>query len=174
MRHFISQPQGLLRFLNALDMDLSMAHMNLLDEEVSFVSRFYTPQLQLSELAKRVLKEIQTEDIPTLEREFNENTIVKKANNTLMRVQAPRIYMMLQTIVLESYALVNCFVENPQLLKYITPEDLHIARSNLNYVADYLSKYDEYNSVVLDLRELDICFGSLELQLPLVKSEVDV
>ncbi|AIK69456.1 hypothetical protein P108_0009 [Staphylococcus phage P108] len=53
MNNFIPQPQGLLRFLNALDTDLTSSHMNLLDEEVSFVSKFYTPQLQLSELAKK-------------------------------------------------------------------------------------------------------------------------
>ncbi|WBF81258.1 hypothetical protein FMLHJGGC_00207 [Staphylococcus phage BSwM-KMM1] len=68
MNNFIAQPQGLLRFLNALDTDLTSSHMNLLDEEVSFVSRFYTPQLQLSELAKTVLTSIKTDDIPVLER----------------------------------------------------------------------------------------------------------
>src|SRR5699024_6996871 len=90
--NFIPQPQGLLRFLNALDTDLTASNMNLLDEEVSFVSKFYTPQLQLSELAKKVLTNLKTDDIPVLEREFNDNTIIHKANNTLLKVQAPRMY----------------------------------------------------------------------------------
>lgn len=173
MNNFISQPQGLLRFLSGLDTELTTSHMNLLDEEVSFVSEFYTPQLQLSELAKKKLVEIQTDDVPVLEREFNENTIVHKANNTLLRVQAPRMYLILQSIVLEAYAIVNCFVESPQSLKYLTEEDVSIVRANVNYVADYLSDYDEYNSVVLDLRDLDLCFGSIELQLPLIKKEAN-
>lgn len=174
MNNFISQPQGLLRFLNGLDTELTTSHMNLLDEEVSFVSKFYTPQLQLSELAKQKLIEIQTEDVPVLEREFNDNTIVHKANDTLLRVQAPRMYLILQSIVLEAYAIVNCFVESPQSLKYLTEEDVSIVRSNVNYVADYLSDYDEYNSIVLDLRDLELCFGSIELQLPLIKKEANV
>ena len=174
MDNFIPQPQGLLRFLNALDTDLTSSHMNLLDEEVSFVSKFYTPQLQLSELAKKVLTNLKTDDIPVLEREFNDNTIIHKANNTLLKVQAPRMYMILQSIVLEAYAIVNCFVENPSSLKYLTEEDISITRENLNYVADYLGNYDDYNSVVLDLRDLDLCFSAIELQLPLIKKEANV
>ena len=133
MNNFIPQPQGLLRFLNALDTDLTSSHMNLLDEEVSFVSKFYTPQLQLSELAKKVLTNLKTDDIPVLEREFNDNTIIHKANNTLLKVQAPRMYMILQSIVLEAYAIVNCFVENPSSLKYLTEEDRKSTRLNSSH-----------------------------------------
>src|SRR5699024_9484336 len=148
MNNFIPQPQGLLRFLNALDTDLTSSNMNLLDEEVSFVSKFYTPQLQLIELAKKVLTNLKTHDKPEL-----------------LKVQAPRMYLILQSIVLEAYAIVNCFVENPSSLKYLTEEDISITRENLNYVADYLGNYDDYNSVVLDLRDLDLCFSAIELQL---------
>lgn len=172
MNNYIPQPQGLLRFLNGLDLDMSYTHMNLLDEEVPFVSKFYTPQIQLSELARIKLKEIKSTDIPTLERTFNNNTIVNKVEQTSLKLQSPRMYLIMQSIVMEAYAIVNCFVESPEYLKYLTEKDVAIVRSNVNYVADYLSDYEEYNSIVLDLRDLDLCFGSLELQLPLIKSEV--
>lgn len=172
MNNYIAQPQGLLRFLNGLDLDMNNTRMNLLDENVQFVSRFYTPHIQLSELALMKLKEIKSDDIPTLERQFNENTIVVKTESSDLKLQSPRMYNILQTIVLESYAIVNCFVESPDSLRYLTEDDLRITRQNINYVADYLSDYYEYNSIVLDLRDLDLCFGSLELQLPLIKKEV--
>lgn len=89
----------------------------------------------------------------------------------MLKVQAPRIYFILQTIIMESYAIVNCFVENIDSIVYLTERDVKIARENLNYVADYLSDYEEYSSIVTDLRELDICFGYIELQLPLIKKE---
>ncbi len=41
-----------------------------------------------------------------------------------------------------------------------------ITRENINYIADFLSDYDEYRSVITDLRELEICFGYLEYQPP--------
>lgn len=171
MRHEIYQTASLLRFLNNINLNNTNIQYNLLDENIGFVSRYYTPNIQLSELAQRVLNDIQHNNIKTAEKDLNKNSIVNKIDKTMLKVQAPRIYFILQTIIMESYAIVNCFVENIDSLVYLTERDVKIARENLNYVADYLSDYEEYSSVVTDLRELDICFGYIELQLPLIKKE---
>ena len=156
MRHEIYQTASLLRFLNNINLNSTNIQYNLLDENIGFVSRYYTPNIQLSE---------------TAEKDLNKNSIVNKIDKTMLKVQAPRIYFILQTIIMESYAIVNCFVENIDSIVYLTERDVKIARENLNYVADYLSDYEEYSSIVTDLRELDICFGYIELQLPLIKKE---
>lgn len=171
MRHEIYQTASLLRFLNNINLNNTNIQYNLLDERIGFVSRYYTPNIQLSELAQRVLNDIQHNNIKTAEKDLNKNSIVNKIDKTMLKVQAPRIYFILQTIIMESYAIVNCFVENIDSIVYLTERDVKIARENLNYVADYLSDYEEYSSVVTDLRELDICFGYIELQLPLIKKE---
>lgn len=171
MRHEIYQTASLLRFLNNINLNNTNIQYNLLDDRIGFVSRYYTPNIQLSELAQRVLNDIQHNNIKTAEKDLNKNSIVNKIDKTMLKVQAPRIYFILQTIIMESYAIVNCFVENIDSLVYLTERDVKIARENLNYVADYLSDYEEYSSVVTDLRELDICFGYIELQLPLIKKE---
>lgn len=171
MRHEIYQTASLLRFLNNINLNSTNIQYNLLDENIGFVSRYYTPNIQLSELAQRVLNDIQHNNIKTAEKDLNKNSIVNKVDKTMLKVQAPRIYFILQTIIMESYAIVNCFVENIDSIVYLTERDVKIARENLNYVADYLSDYEEYSSVVTDLRELDICFGYIELQLPLIKKE---
>lgn len=171
MRHEIYQTASLLRFLNNINLNNTNIQYNLLDERIGLVSRYYTPNIQLSELAQRVLNDIQHNNIKTAEKDLNKNSIVNKIDKTMLKVQAPRIYFILQTIIMESYAIVNCFVENIDSLVYLTERDVKIARENLNYVADYLSDYEEYSSVVTDLRELDICFGYIELQLPLIKKE---
>lgn len=171
MRHEIYQTASLLRFLNSINLSNINIQNNLLDERIGFVSRYYTPNIQLSELAQRVLNDIQHNNVKTAEKDLNKNSIVNKVDKTMLKVQAPRIYFILQTIIMESYAIVNCFVENIDSIVYLTERDVKIARENLNYVADYLSDYEEYSSVVTDLRELDICFGYIELQLPLIKKE---
>lgn len=171
MRHEIYQTASLLRFLNNINLNNTNIQYNLLDENIGFVSRYYTPNIQLSELAQRVLNDIQHNNIKTAEKDLNKNSIVNKIDKTMLKVQAPRIYFILQTIIMESYAIVNCFVENIDSIVYLTERDVKIARENLNYVADYLSDYEEYSSIVTDLRELDICFGYIELQLPLIKKE---
>ena len=171
MRHEIYQTASLLRFLNNINLNSTNIQYNLLDENIGFVSRYYTPNIQLSELAQRVLNDIQHNNIKTAEKDLNKNSIVNKVDKTMLEVQAPRIYFILQTIIMESYAIVNCFVENIDSIVYLTERDVKIARENLNYVADYLSDYEEYSSIVTDLRELDLCFGYIELQLPLIKKE---
>lgn len=174
MEHKVEQTSGLLRFLNSIQTDGSSIQYNILDEETTFVSKFYTPNLQLSELSKKVLYDIQNNNIKTAEQDFNVDSMVNKIEKTTLKVQAPRIYRIMQNVVLEAYAIINCFLENPESLKYLTSTDIMIARENINYIADFLSDYDEYRSVITDLRELEICFGYLEYQLPLIKKESEV
>ncbi|QQV88500.1 hypothetical protein [Staphylococcus phage ZCSS1] len=174
MEHKVEQTSGLLRFLNSIQTDGSSIQYNILDEETTFVSKFYTPNLQLSELSKKVLYDIQNNNIKTAEQDFNVDSMVNKIEKTTLKVQAPRIYRIMQNVVLEAYAIINCFLENPESLKYLTSTDIMIARENINYIADFLSDYDEYRSVITDLRELEICFGYLEHQLPLIKKESEV
>lgn len=171
MEHIVEQTSGLLRFLNSIQADSSSLQYNILDEEIDFVSEYYTPNLQLSELSKKVLYEIQNNNIKTAEQDFNVDSMVNKIEKTSLKVQAPRVYRIMQNIVLEAYAVINCFLENPETLKYLTSKDIMITRENINYIADFLSDYDEYRSVITDLRELEICFGYLEYQLPLIKKE---
>ncbi|MDU5108481.1 hypothetical protein, partial [Clostridium sp.] len=147
MRHEIYQTASLLRFLNNINLNSTNIQYNLLDENIGFVSRYYTPNIQLSELAQRVLNDIQHNNIKTAEKDLNKNSIVNKVDKTMLEVQAPRIYFILQTIIMESYAIVNCFVENIDSIVYLTERDVKIARENLNYVADYLSDYEEYSSI---------------------------
>lgn len=174
MEHIVEQTSGLLRFLNSIRTDGSSVQFNILDDEIDFISKYYTPNLELSELSKKVLYDIQNKNIKTAEQDFNVDSMVNKIEKTSLKVQAPRMYQILQNVVLEAYAIINCFLENPSSLKYLTSRDVMIARENTNYVADFLSEYDEYTSVITDLRELDICFGYLEHQLPLIKKESEV
>lgn len=172
MRHIIEQPSGLLSYLNAINNDVRHLNFNLLDEEVMFISKFYTPRLQLSELSRKMLKEIDDGTIPVRERYFNTNTIPEKVKNSSLQLQNPRIYYIIQTIILETYSIVNCFVENPQNLRYLSDNDMHVLVDNLSYTIDYLSDYEEYNSLVLDLRQLELNLNNIKLQLPLLKKEV--
>lgn len=125
--------------------------------------------MRLSTLSINILKEINSDRITISPIDFNNNTIVTKVNDTNIKSQAPKIYLIIQTIVLEAYAIVNCFLENPSSLKYLTKKDVQVVRENINYVCDYLGDFEEYISVVDELRELDINFGYIENQIDIIK-----
>lgn len=170
MQHRIEQTNGLISFIRNIkgDFDNNVVR-NVLDDNVNFVSRYYTPTLRLSTLSINILKEINSDRITISPVDFNNNTIVTKVNDTNIKSQAPKIYLIIQTIVLEAYAIVNCFLENPSSLKYLTKKDVQVVRENINYVCDYLGDFEEYISVVDELRELDINFGYIENQIDIIK-----
>lgn len=170
MQHRIEQTNGLISFIRNIkgDFDNNVV-INVLDDNLHFVSRYYTPTLRLSTLSINILKEINSDRVAISPVDFNNNTIVTKVKETNIKSQAPRIYLIIQTIVLEAYAIVNCFLENPSSLKYLTKKDVQVVRENINYVCDYLGDYEEYISVVDELRELDINFGYIENQIDVIK-----
>ncbi|WNM50892.1 hypothetical protein Alsa3_CDS0023 [Staphylococcus phage Alsa_3] len=144
----------------------------MLDTEITFVSKFYTPTLKLSTISNKILKEMKNGKIPITSYDVTNNTIVNKIENTNIKSQAPRIYLILQTIILEAYSLVNTFLENEENIEYISANDILIVRDNINYVCDYLADYPEYASIISDLRNLELNFGYIEKQLGVIKGEV--
>nr|WNM56036.1 hypothetical protein CoNPh38_CDS0160 [Staphylococcus phage S-CoN_Ph38] len=144
----------------------------MLDTEITFISKFYTPTLKLSTISNKILKEMKNGKIPITSYDVTNNTIVNKIENANIKAQAPRIYLILQTIILEAYSLVNTFLENEENIEYISANDILIARDNINYVCDYLADYPEYSSIISDLRNLELNFGYIEKQLGVIKGEV--
>lgn len=173
MIHRLEQPTGLLSFFRTIQADYENTIVeNMLDTEITFVSKFYTPTLKLSTISNKILKEIKNGKVPITSYDVTSNSIVNKIESTNIKVQAPRIYLILQTIVLEAYSLVNTFLENEENIEYISANDIKIARDNIDYVCDYLADYPEYSSIISDLRNLELNFGYIEKQLGVIKGEV--
>lgn len=172
MIHRLPQTTGLLTFIRHIKYQGNdIIQRNLIDDKLDFVSRYYTPHLHLSTLAGKMLEDINKGNVPITEFDVNKHTIVKEIDKTSIKRQAPRIYLIIQSIILESYAMVNCFYENPDSMQYLTSEDIDKTRDNIAYVCDYLGDFDDYITVVDDLRALDINFGYIQKHLKLIKGE---
>ena len=173
MIHRLEQPTGLLSFFRTIQADYENTVVeNILDTEITFVSKFYTPTLKLSAISNKILKEMKNGKVPITSYDVTSNSIVNKIESTNIKVQAPRIYLILQTIILEAYSLVNTFLENEDNIEYISANDILITRDNISYVCDYLADYPEYSSIISDLRNLELNFGYIEKQLGVIKGEV--
>lgn len=173
MIHRLEQTTGLLSFFRTIQADYENTVLeNMLDTDITFVSKFYTSTLKLSTISNKILKEMKNGKVPITSYDVTNNSIVNKIENTNIKVQAPRIYLILQTIILEAYSLVNTFLENEENIEYISANDILITRDNINYVCDYLADYPEYASIVSDLRNLELNFGYIEKQLGVIKGEV--
>lgn len=170
MIHDNIQSSSLIRFLNKLNKgtitNRTGTKYSFLVMELSFVSKYFTPVLKISEVSEELLTDIRNDDILTTGDDYTESSIIKKVEASDLEESAPNIYKLLQMVILESYTIVNCFTENTDNIKRITEEDVKRVRENLNYVADFMGSYPRYSDIIPDLRELDICFGYIEHQLP--------
>lgn len=170
MDYRIRQTSSLLRFLKTIDVSNDTRVLaNRLDGELTFTSKYYTPNLILSELAVKALQDIKSDVVPHTDTDINKESIVNSLRKTDLAIKEPGVYQILQTIVLEAFALINSVTESPTALKYVTKKDIALTRENINYVSDYLGDYPDYITVLDKLRELDISFGYIENQLDLMK-----
>lgn len=170
MDYRIRQTSSLLRFLKTIDVaDDTRVLANRLDGELTFTSLYYTPNLVLSELAVKSLQDIKSNVIPYTDTDINKDSIVNQLRKTDLSIREPGVYQLIQTIVLEAFALINSVTESPSALKYITKKDISLTRDNINYVADYLGDFPDYITLLERIRELDISFGYIENQLDLMK-----
>ncbi|BCK59791.1 putative structural protein [Staphylococcus phage vB_SauH_DELF3] len=126
MSHYDPLPHPAKRFLDALELDMWYTHKNLFDEEAPGVSKLYNPQPKLSEFCRINFKDIKSNYIPHLERTFNNNTIWNKVEQTGIKLQSDRIYLMVKDLVMEAYHIEQGFLTRPEFLKYLTEEDVFI------------------------------------------------
>lgn len=170
MKHELIQSASLIRFLNKLNKgtvtNQTGTKYGFLVMELDFVSDYYTPRIEISEVSEEILTDIRNNEIITTGDDVTDSTIIKKVEASDLEELAPNIYKLLQMVILESYTIVNCFTENTEQLHRITAEDIKRVRENLNYVTDFMGSYSRYSNIIPDLRQLDICFGYLEHQLP--------
>ncbi|AIW03315.1 hypothetical protein CPT_Mater158 [Bacillus phage Mater] len=94
-----------------------------------------------------------------------------KALNSDLASYAPDIYVLLKATVLESFALLYTIDTTPTNLEYMSTNDIKKARTNINYIADYMSTEGKYYHMIESLRDMNISFGYIENQIGVIMKE---
>lgn len=166
------QPAALLRFISAFDINPDNTIVsNVLDKEATFVSRFYTPNMKVSVLSTKVLKDLETKDILVVNRTLNPDSLTGQIINSSLRVRNPAIFQLAKTVILESFSLVYSINDSPELLEFIDADEIATARINVKYIIDALGKDPDYIKMSQNLSELDISLGYIQAQVPVLKGE---
>lgn len=163
----------LLRFISSYEIapnnDLIL---NTLDREADFVSRFYTPRLRVSELASRVLRDIEGEQIRPVNRNPAKGSFLEKIIDNNLKVENPNLYQIAKIIMLEVFSVVYMVDHKPEYAEYLSESELRQARTNIKYFLDSISGQDKYLELVEHLHSFDISLGYIQGQIPVLKGEI--
>lgn len=167
----VTQSSDLMRFISTLNIDPEGdVILNVIDtEEPNFISRFYTPQLKVSEAGSRVSDKINLKEIQQTGKQLNNNTLTIMLINSNLSIIHPYMYKLAQSIILDSFALVYAIEEDNSLLRMLESKDLLQTTQNIKYLIDFLGDKDEYVDIVERLHSLSVAVGYIENQLPLLK-----
>lgn len=171
----VYQSADLMRFIRYINVDeMGEVVMNVIDAEPNFISRFYTPQFRVNKVSSSILTLIADNGISETNKQLSEDSITYKLLNSGLKLTAPYVYQLAQTIVLECFALIYAVEEDETLFKYIDEDDVKITRENVKYIIDYLGTDRDYTDIVMDLHSMDVALGYVQRQIPVIQGGLPV
>lgn len=168
----IQKPLDLIRFISDIPvLSDGTIPVNRTDDVAQFVSDMYTPVYSLSALARITQGTLKSDKIEVVNVSLDANTIVSKVLNSDLASYAPDIYLLVRSIVLESFALLYHIEEESSNLQYVSARDIQKIKTNINYVADYFGTDPKYYSLIETMRVMNISLGYLENQVDVIMND---
>jgi hypothetical protein len=171
----ISKPLDLVRFISDVPvLNDGTIPINTLDETPLYYSYMYEPVYSLSAIARITQGVLKNGKIEVVNIPLDPNTIVSKAYNSDLASYAPNIYLLLQAVVLESFALLYHIETDSINLQYVSHKDIQKIKTNIGYIADYFGSEDKYYSLIETMRIMNISLGYLENQIDVIMNDKGV
>jgi len=166
----VYQSTDLMRFIKTMNISTDGKIVtNILDEEPNYISRFFTPKLQVNKLSSNILDLLESEEIQEVNTDLSQDTVTKKILDSDLKLTNSYVYKLCQAVVLECFALIYAIEERPELMQYIDEKDIQLTRENTKYVIDNLGSDNQYTSIVEDLINMDIALGYIQKQLKMIQ-----
>jgi len=147
---------------------------NELDQESSFVSRFYTPHSAVSELARKVLENIQMNQIPTTVKRVKKESLAHHFIHSNFRETYPSLFKYIKILLLECFAIAYTIDYDPKLTKFLTQEDIQDTIETLKYILDVVSLDVRYPEIINGLHDLNVDLGYIKGQVPVIRSRASI
>jgi hypothetical protein len=167
----LKKPLDLVRFISDIPvLNDGIIPINTLDETPLYYSYMFEPVYSLSAIARITQGVLKSDKIEVVNIPLDPNTVVSKAFNSDLASYAPNIYLLLQAVVLESFALLYHMETDSGNLQYVSHKDIQKIKTNINYIADYFGSEPKYYSFIETMRVMNISLGYLENQVDVIMS----
>lgn len=173
------QSAELMRFLYSIRISNNQLVKNLLDEKVSFISRFYTPNIDVTNLSGKVATLIQESDADWVN---NINSIDKKSlvyllDQSDIKNNHNDLYSIFQTVILDAFSIGYAQGYDNSLYTYLSTDELDSLLVNISYLIDALENINisQYSDIILSLTNLynNICSVKSNLSYLQNQQEID-
>lgn len=152
-----NQPAEVMRFLSAITVDGSTNNLlvNELDYKLSFISRFYTPNMKVSSLSSIVKNRVDNSDTTWVNNlnSIDEDSLISLVDSSNLKVQYPSIYQTMQGLILEAFSIGYAETQDWTLYEYLSDADLANVLNTIEYLLDALATLaqnndDEYLEII--------------------------
>jgi len=153
----------LYRFIGGLSVDgTGKVIENELDKKSTYVSKHFTPNLQVSQVSIKVKSDITLDLNNVYNNTSDPNSLVYMLQHSTLAVLVPDIYRYCQAVILDFCSIVYAYESEPVLLMDLTTEDFDNTINNCLYLADYFSGKDEYSELASRFTEAVVKLGVLK------------
>lgn len=159
-------------FLNALEADGDgKVIVNQLDTTPSYISKQYTPNLQVSVATSNLLTNLNVENTVDMNASLSEDSLTYLIITSDLKTTAPDIYQLAQAVIADTYTYYYAIQSSVKYLNQISPDDVSNTIGNITYLIDYFSGNIVYDDITMKLTDLQTSLGILKNQLLLIKQE---
>lgn len=167
-----AKPATLVRFISTVTvLPDGTIPFNTMNEAPMYVSQLYKPVFSLSSVARLVLDQINQNLVPTVDIDIDPRTLVKQIMDSDLATYNPRMYTLVTSVVLESFAILYSIETESTNLQYLSQKDFQRIRENVNYIADYFSTVRRYRKIIESLRITHVSLGYLENQIDVILTD---
>ena len=174
-----NQPAELIAFLTNINVDDSSKIItNELDSKISFISKYYTPNIVVESASSKTLDLIKSSD-NTWMNNFNsldENSITYQVETLNININYPDLYTVFQSVILDAFSI--AYAENYDNSLYLQMDDSDLSELiiNIEYLIDALESLDDgndYSTLITQLTELESDMSSVKTGLQSIQDSVN-
>lgn len=170
----MSYPIAFIRFIKPLQY-LENGEVVLPSEEhkQEYFSEYFKPNLNISVYAIEFMRRINDNRIKANSKKLPSDSFLTAIEESNIKYTNKFIYLLAQTIVLETSALDYAVNEEPYLVNYVNTKTINVPYQNLRYLLSFFSGKEEYKGITLGLQNMIIQLGTLRQQAPLIRGEMN-
>lgn len=144
---------------------------NVVDNTETYISRWYTPNLKVSNATNKLVSNISKTLIRDTNLELDPDSVTYWLLHSNLRIKDYKVYNVFRATMADVYTYTYAIDDNPDFLKYISKDDFTRTINNVSYLIDYLSTDNANTVIVNDLIEINIDLGVLKNQLDFIKND---
>lgn len=168
----LTQSRQLLSFMASLNLEVDgTVSSSYFNQMVSYVSRFYTPELKSSKLSLDMSSLLQAGTTFTATETAEQNEIIRLSRLLDLKNSDPLAYKLLQLITLEVFSLVTVIDIAPESANEYSLEDAQRLHNNILYLIEYLNS--SYTPTTTNNSDLDKAIVIYRINSLLKRLDVD-